>query len=70
MKGNQTIALILLSIFMIFSQFSSFAQAHGYIQYPASRSYLCQLGNNTQCGSVQYEPQSVEGKKLPGIWSR
>ncbi|ANI29822.1 chitin-binding protein [Yersinia entomophaga] len=63
MKDNKTIAFILFSIFMIFSQFSSFAQAHGYIQYPASRAYLCQLGNNTQCGSVQYEPQSVEGIK-------
>ncbi|MCW6657820.1 lytic polysaccharide monooxygenase [Yersinia ruckeri] len=63
MKGNQPIAFILFFLFIIFSQLSSFAQAHGYIQYPASRSYLCQLGNNIQCGFLQYEPQSVEGKK-------
>ncbi|HGN1705162.1 TPA: lytic polysaccharide monooxygenase [Providencia rettgeri] len=37
--------------------------SHGYVEYPASRSYLCKLGINKHCGSVQYEPQSIEGPK-------
>jgi len=35
--------------------------SHGYVSQPESRSYLCKLGDNTGCGAVQYEPQSVEG---------
>ncbi len=35
--------------------------SHGYVSQPASRSYLCKLGDNTACGAVRYEPQSVEG---------
>ncbi|HDR2863563.1 N-acetylglucosamine-binding protein GbpA [Enterobacter sp. RHBSTW-00175] len=39
---------------------ASSAFAHGYIESPASRAYMCKLGQNIDCGSVQYEPQSVE----------
>lgn len=39
------------------------ASAHGYVESPASRAYQCKQQLNTQCGSVQYEPQSVEGLK-------
>ena len=39
---------------------ASSALAHGYIESPASRAYMCKLGQNTDCGSVQYEPQSVD----------
>lgn len=39
---------------------ASSALAHGYIESPASRAYMCKLGQNIDCGSVQYEPQSVE----------
>jgi len=35
--------------------------AHGYIKQPEARGYLCKLGENSQCGAVQWEPQSVEG---------
>ena len=35
--------------------------AHGYISEPAGRPLLCKLGDNTGCGAVQWEPQSVEG---------
>jgi predicted carbohydrate-binding protein with CBM5 and CBM33 domain len=35
------------------------AFAHGYIE--TSRSKQCADGTNTNCGGVQYEPQSVEG---------
>lgn len=39
---------------------ASSALAHGYIESPASRAYMCKLGQNIDCGAVQYEPQSVE----------
>ncbi|MEK5057458.1 lytic polysaccharide monooxygenase [Paenibacillus shunpengii] len=38
------------------------ASAHGYISAPQSRAYLCHLKQNTNCGNVQYEPQSLEAK--------
>ncbi|NRQ55265.1 lytic polysaccharide monooxygenase [Brevibacillus sp. HD1.4A] len=41
--------------------FAEKASAHGYIESPASRSYLCKTGQNKGCGQIQYEPQSVEG---------
>jgi len=39
---------------------ASSAFAHGYVESPASRAYMCKLGKNIDCGTVQYEPQSVE----------
>ncbi|MFI6759085.1 lytic polysaccharide monooxygenase [Micromonospora sp. NPDC050417] len=39
------------------------AQAHGYISSPPSRQALCASGRVTDCGQIQYEPQSVEGLK-------
>lgn len=36
---------------------------HGYVSSPASRASLCQLRVNQNCGSIVYEPQSVEGPK-------
>lgn len=36
---------------------------HGYVRRPTSRSYLCMMWANRNCGSVVYEPQSVEGRK-------
>lgn len=41
--------------------FSEKASAHGYVESPASRSYLCKQGVNVNCAPIQYEPQSVEG---------
>ena len=41
---------------------SSAAFGHAFVSQPESRGYFCNLGVNTQCGSVQYEPQSIEGK--------
>lgn len=35
--------------------------SHGYISSPESRSLFCKLGGNTNCGAIQFEPQSVEG---------
>ncbi|CDS00601.1 related to Chitin-binding protein [Sporisorium scitamineum] len=37
--------------------------AHGYINSPASRSYMCKEGNAKNCGEIQYEPQSLEALK-------
>jgi len=35
--------------------------SHGYVDKPASRNYMCKLGNNSNCGNkARYEPQSVE----------
>lgn len=59
MKFN-TRPFIPLAIFAL-SPFTQTVQAHGYVSKPESRAYLCKLGENTRCGSVQWEPQSVEG---------
>lgn len=43
------------------------ATGHGYTDLPISRQKLCQNGTVTNCGSIQWEPQSVEGPKgFPG----
>ncbi|MEU6814847.1 lytic polysaccharide monooxygenase [Streptomyces sp. NPDC046860] len=43
------------------------ASGHGYTDLPVSRQKLCQNGSVTNCGDIQWEPQSVEGPKgFPG----
>ncbi|SPO31177.1 related to Chitin-binding protein [Ustilago trichophora] len=37
--------------------------AHGYVNYPGSRAYMCNQGQAQNCGEIQYEPQSVEAPK-------
>lgn len=37
--------------------------AHGYIESPGSRGYLCSTGKNKDCGAIIYEPQSLEAYK-------
>lgn len=39
------------------------AQGHGYTQSPMSRQAYCANGTAGDCGSIQWEPQSVEGPK-------
>ncbi|MGX6604591.1 lytic polysaccharide monooxygenase [Micromonosporaceae bacterium Da 78-11] len=39
------------------------ASAHGYVSNPPSRQALCASGAVAGCGQIQFEPQSVEGKK-------
>ncbi|MFJ8948059.1 lytic polysaccharide monooxygenase [Streptomyces sp. NPDC102395] len=39
------------------------ASGHGYTDLPVSRQKLCQNGAVTDCGDIQWEPQSVEGPK-------
>lgn len=50
-------SFMFIAVMMIFS---SSASAHGYIESPASRAVLCKSGANTNCGNIQYEPQSLE----------
>lgn len=43
------------------------AYGHGYTNGPISRAKHCQNGTVTNCGQIQWEPQSVEGPKgFPG----
>lgn len=46
--------------FLFLTVFASSASAHGYIESPSSRAYMCKQGENKNCGAVQYEPQSIE----------
>ncbi|GIM95127.1 cellulose-binding protein [Paractinoplanes toevensis] len=39
------------------------AFAHGYVSTPPSRQALCASGAVTDCGQIQFEPQSVEAPK-------
>lgn len=39
------------------------AWSHGYTDAPISRQKLCANGTVTNCGDIQWEPQSVEGLK-------
>ena len=39
------------------------ALAHGYVSSPPSRQALCAAGSVSDCGSIQFEPQSVEAPK-------
>ncbi|MFI6977656.1 lytic polysaccharide monooxygenase [Embleya sp. NPDC050154] len=39
------------------------AGAHGWVTSPPSRSAYCAQGTVTNCGEIQWEPQSVEGPK-------
>lgn len=43
------------------------ASAHGYTTSPVSRQMHCNQGTVSNCGGIQWEPQSVEGPKgFPG----
>lgn len=51
-----------LAAFFCMMVFAEQASAHGYIESPHSRAYQCKLGENTNCGLVEYEPQSIEAR--------
>lgn len=58
--------LPLLCLMTSINAFADTSTRHGYITSPSSRAFLCSSmgGNKNQsCGPVQYEPQSVEGRK-------
>ncbi|KAA2250983.1 lytic polysaccharide monooxygenase [Solihabitans fulvus] len=67
MTRKLTIPLFCLAVLAFPILVAGVAQAHGYTAKPPSRSYLCAQGVVTDCGEIQYEPQSVEGPKgFPG----
>ncbi|MGW4030462.1 lytic polysaccharide monooxygenase auxiliary activity family 9 protein [Streptomyces sp. NPDC004838] len=41
----------------------STATSHGYTESPISRQKLCANGTVQNCGAIQWEPQSAEGRK-------
>lgn len=63
-KNKSLIALVMVLV-MLCSMFiiAPKVSAHGYIDSPGSRAYLCKTGVNTDCGAIIYEPQSLETKK-------
>ncbi|MGO4537733.1 lytic polysaccharide monooxygenase [Paenibacillus sp. 2TAB19] len=65
--GTRSLKLIVIFGFTVVGlacllAFAGKASAHGYIESPASRTLLCNQGTNKDCGAIQYEPQSAEGK--------
>lgn len=59
MKLSHTCRLALLGAGLLIQ---SSVWAHGYMSQPAARSFLCKQGTNTNCGPIQFEPQSLEQK--------
>lgn len=55
------LVMVIAGIGMIL--FSEKASAHGWVDGPASRASLCKTGQNTNCGPIMYEPQSLEAPK-------
>lgn len=53
--------MIVAAFFMILM--SEKASAHGWVDSPGSRAILCKNGQNTDCGAIVYEPQSLEAPK-------
>lgn len=56
MKLTVGVGIVLVSLFA----FAISISAHGYVNEPKSRALLCAEGANYSCGSVIYEPQSLE----------
>ncbi|GAB6989964.1 lytic polysaccharide monooxygenase [Paenibacillus pini] len=53
------IVVVMLGMMLIAER----ASAHGYVDSPGGRAYLCKTGANTDCGNIVYEPQSLEAPK-------
>lgn len=63
---NRLSTILALSLMASPHAFADNLPRHGYIDTPPSRAFLCSSqggGGNQMCGSVQYEPQSIEGLK-------
>ncbi len=69
MKKNKLVLFtttLLLSAGFISTASADVTLKHGYIDKPPSRAVLCSPKGqnlNKNCGSIQYEPQSIEGLK-------
>lgn len=57
------ISLLTILGYSSFALSMSIDNKHGYIMYPPIRAFLCSVGVNKNCGTVQYEPQSIERLK-------
>ncbi|MFE5735185.1 MULTISPECIES: lytic polysaccharide monooxygenase auxiliary activity family 9 protein [unclassified Streptomyces] len=65
MKSRKTLAAVIgagIAPLLAVSLPAGNASAHGYISSPPSRQAQCAAGL-VPCGSIKYEPQSVEGPK-------
>ncbi|MGH8876412.1 MAG: lytic polysaccharide monooxygenase auxiliary activity family 9 protein [Stackebrandtia sp.] len=58
-----TIAAGILATVVISVVGATPAYSHGYTTSPTSRAVHCQQGTVSNCGPIQWEPQSVEGPK-------
>ncbi|PRH78889.1 chitin-binding protein [Streptomyces solincola] len=56
-------ALVALGVAGVSLMATGSASSHGYTDSPISRQKLCANGTVTNCGNIQWEPQSVEGLK-------
>ncbi|MFD3489098.1 MULTISPECIES: lytic polysaccharide monooxygenase [unclassified Streptomyces] len=63
MRKRASAAVIGLAIAGVSMFATSSAGSHGYTDNPISRQKLCANGTVTNCGAIQYEPQSVEAPK-------
>ncbi|OZM75040.1 chitin-binding protein [Amycolatopsis antarctica] len=63
MRKKTTAAVIGLSIAGFSVLAAPAASSHGYSDQPPSRQAMCANGTATDCGNIQWEPQSVEGPK-------
>ncbi|MBT9432628.1 lytic polysaccharide monooxygenase [Candidatus Sodalis endolongispinus] len=71
MKKLMIASLLMIPSIAVMAEDNIVTPKHGYVSIPASRASLCQQGINTDCGPVQYEPQSVEGPKgFPEKWPK
>lgn len=62
MKAVTSLGVMLIAVFCTVL-LSEKASAHGYVDSPGSRAILCKNGQNTDCGAIIYEPQSLEAPK-------
>ena len=58
-SNRAAFALQHLVVVLLLSFTTNFVSAHGYIDI--ARGKLCSTAKNTNCGPIQYEPQSLEG---------
>ncbi|MGW2839875.1 lytic polysaccharide monooxygenase auxiliary activity family 9 protein [Streptomyces sp. NPDC001493] len=63
MRKRASAAVVGLAILGASALATSSASSHGYTDNPISRQKLCANGTVTNCGNIQWEPQSVEGPK-------
>ncbi|MER8231946.1 lytic polysaccharide monooxygenase [Streptomyces sp. NPDC101490] len=62
-KNSVGAAVVALGVAGVTFLSTGSAGSHGYTDAPISRQKLCANGTVTNCGNIQWEPQSVEGSK-------